>query len=151
MLLFNHDSFRDIAWFCQISIHLMLLFNRTWTIWQITDWYFNTSNVTIQHGAGACFQNAWKISIHLMLLFNVKHIKASMKLFYFNTSNVTIQLRKSDKISQFNFISIHLMLLFNSDNLLYYKLFYYISIHLMLLFNKFIARVATILEWFQYI
>ncbi len=76
----------------QISIHLMLLFNKS------TLWIYSLSVV---------------ISIHLMLLFNQQGFCCQLQAYYFNTSNVTIQPYQRKRTHLQSIISIHLMLLFN--------------------------------------
>ena len=58
----------------------------------VSSYYFNTSNVTIQH---------------------VKSLGVQFGKINFNTSNVTIQLKSIKSKSKRMVISIHLMLLFN--------------------------------------
>ena len=95
MLLFNHDSRSGISEVIEISIHLMLLFNRLYSRGTVADAHFNTSNVTIQRYYIIKLSLYFHISIHLMLLFN--------------------QSPKNLTVSGLN-ISIHLMLLFNVLN-----------------------------------
>ena len=131
MLLFNYLTFYCPCYIYIISIHLMLLFNRSCVyIWDMLI-NFNTSNVTIQLGVMLYKIICWFISIHLMLLFNSavvlsedSHIMISIHLMllfnknysksnwfqtYFNTSNVTIQHRLS-RITSLSF------LYFNTSN-----------------------------------
>ena len=114
MLLFNAFLSFFASTRSTISIHLMLLFNRTWTIWQITDWYFNTSNVTIQppycplSSSGNTYFNTSNVTIQLQTLNT-----SSTNINNFNTSNVTIQPTYEWCSNACYIISIHLMLLFN--------------------------------------
>ena len=91
MLLFNCKKRTLFTFFCLISIHLMLLFNKIIDSLQMVLIHFNTSNVTIQQHHETMGYDSEYISIHLMLLFNVNWCDATFRRMHFNTSNVTIQ------------------------------------------------------------
>ena len=128
-----------------ISIHLMLLFNRLERYGFRQQFYFNTSNVTIQ-------QQSWQLMCIRVEYFNTSNVTiqrcAAISLtflqYHFNTSNVTIQPYLLLYSSIIIFISIHLMLLFNRITKHTGLIKCTISIHLMLLFNQFISFVGNV-------
>ena len=113
MLLFNSETTIQTGSQKFISIHLMLLFNRSRELSGIQRQHFNTSNVTIQLAANSYSIHNSFISIHLMLLFNSYINQPHILISDFNTSNVTIQPHNKRLLRLYDYISIHLMLLFN--------------------------------------
>ena len=136
MLLFNPESSLSARFVILISIHLMLLFNRSNFLNGFLNFYFNTSNVTIQLVRWYYLYNVgWHFNTSNVTIQPLVFCTTPKSSLDFNTSNVTIQpfvLR----CSQCPFlISIHLMLLFNPSSSYPSVSTVKISIHLMLLFN----------------